>query len=92
MNAYIHVPICIPAYVFAWTIWMQVSICMEMHIHTCLDVYQAFIYPCISVCKNCGLCVLVAVFSLLGLSQRALINILQALSTLDAEVREGDAG
>ena len=39
------------------------------------------------------MCLLVAVcLSILGLSQGALINFLQALSTLDAELRERDAG
>lgn len=70
-----------------------------------MDVYQACMYPCITVCvcvcvheyMCCVLCcrvvcVLVAVFSLLGLGQGALINILQALSMLDAELREWDAG
>lgn len=48
---------------------------------------------CLCVRIHDYVCVLVAVcFSILGLSQGALINFLQALSTLDAELRERDAG
>jgi len=58
---------------------------MHVTLHCCLCVYE-YMTMCV------GEYALVAVFSVLGLSQAALINILQALSILDAELREWDAG
>lgn len=58
---------------------------MHVTLHYCVCVYESMT---VCVCE----CVLVAVFSLLGLSQGALINIFQALGALDAELRQRDAG
>lgn len=50
---------------------------MHVTLHYCMCVYE-YMTACVSVC------VLVAVLSLLAVSQGALINILQAFGVLDA--------
>lgn len=71
------------------SLWMCIRhACIPALLYVCVCVHE---YVCCVLCCRV-VCVLVAVFSLLGLGQGALINILQALSMLDAELREWDAG
>lgn len=104
MLTYMCILICLHMH-YACTILIQVRVCMCvcLHILTNRTTYtymswcmlQAFLHPCLNVwvcVLLVNVCVLVAVFSFMGLSQGALINILQALCPLDAELRERDAG
>lgn len=83
------------------------SICLHcMHnIHSTNRIMFIHTHRCLQMCNEC-LCVpalllvwlsvhvfvLVAVFSLVSLSQGALVDILQALRMLNAQLREGDVG
>lgn len=104
MLTYMCLLICLHMH-YACTILIQVRVCMCvcLHILTNRTTYtymswcmlQAFLHPCLNVwvcVLLVNVCVSVAVFSFMGLSQGALINILQALCPLDAELRERDAG
>lgn len=104
MNAFIHVTayrVCMQVY-SVYTVTYRMTYDAHACHYGCVLGMHVSLHYCICVCMNiCGfvvceciscVCMLVAVFSLLSLGQGALINILQALSVLDAELREWDAG